>query len=108
MPATAVIFSKATHKGSEEYSAFLAKSDTDMTLQAWLEQNRINQVWIGGLPTDYCILNTVRDLRQAGYAVMVLTDAVYAVNVNAGDGDRALSDMNTRGAEMIETRQIED
>ena len=108
MPAAAVIFSKATHKDSEEYSAFLAKSDTGLTLQAWLEQNRINQVWIGGLATDYCVLNTVRDLRQAGYAVMVLTDAVYAVNVNAGHGDRALSDMSARGAEMVETRQIED
>lgn len=108
IPEGAVIFSKATDKYSEEYSAFHAKSDTGLTLQAWLEQKNTQRVWIGGLATDYCVLNTVRDLRQAGYAVMVLTDAVYAVNVTAGDGDRALADMATRGAELVETTQIED
>ncbi len=106
-PATVMVFSKATHKDSEEYSAFLAKNDKGLTLQIWLEQTNTKRVWIGGLATDYCVLNTVRDLRQAGYTVMVLTDAVYAVDVKAGDGDRALADMAARGAEMVESRQVE-
>ena len=108
LPVTAAIFSKATVKDREEYSAFLAKSETGQTLQSWLKQHEIKRVWIGGLATDYCVLNTVADLRQAGYAVIVLTDAVHAVNVVAGDGERALAEMVSQGAEMVETGQVEE
>lgn len=107
MPATAVIFSKATDKTREEYSAFHAKSDSGLTLQTWLEQSNAKRVWIGGLATDYCVLNTALDLRNAGYAVVVLTDAVYAVNVHPGDGDRALANMTARGAEMVKSDEVE-
>jgi nicotinamidase/pyrazinamidase len=106
LPVTAAVFSKATTKNSEEYSAFLAKNETGMTFQSWLEKHAIKRVWIGGLATDYCVLNTVADLRQAGYAVIVLTDTVHAVNVTAGDGERALAEMAAQGAEMVETDQV--
>jgi len=108
IPAAAVIFSKATDKTSEEYSAFHAKNDAGLTLQTWLEQSNTKRVWVGGLATDYCVLNTVLDLRKAGYAVVVLTDAVYAVNVNSGDGDRALADMTAQGTKMAQSDEVED
>jgi nicotinamidase/pyrazinamidase len=108
LPVTAAVFSKATEKNSEEYSAFLAKTDNGITLQSWLEKHKIKRVWIGGLATDYCVLNTVADLRKAGYAVFVLTDAVHAVNVTTGDGERALAEMASQGAEMVKTSQVED
>lgn len=108
IPEEALVFSKATDKNSEEYSAFHAKSDSGLTLQKWLEQHKTKRVWVGGLATDYCVLNTVQELRQAGYTAMVLVDAVYAVNVNAGDGERALRKMAENGALLIETRQVEE
>jgi nicotinamidase/pyrazinamidase len=108
IPVGAAIFSKATEKEQEEYSAFLAKDETGLTLQSWLKNHAIKRVWIGGLATDYCVLNTVADLRKAGYAVIVLTDAVYAVDVTAGDGERALAEMVSLGALMAETGQVKD
>lgn len=107
-PLEATVFSKATIKNSEEYSAFLAKSETGLTLKSWLEEHKIKRVWIGGLATDYCVLNTVADLRKADYPVIVLTDAVHAVDVTKGDGERALAEMAAQGAQMIETGQVED
>lgn len=108
LPITGTVFSKATTKNSEEYSAFLAKSETGLTLQGWLEKNAIKRVWIGGLATDYCVLKTVLDLRKAGYAVFVLTDAVHAVDVTKGAGERALAEMATQGAQLVETSGVED
>jgi nicotinamidase/pyrazinamidase len=108
IPAGAAIFSKATDRNSEEYSAFHAKSDTGQTLKQWLEAHQIKRVWIGGLATDYCVLNTVQELQEARYVTMVLTDAIYAVNVTAGDGDRALAAMAGWGADRAETNQVED
>jgi nicotinamidase/pyrazinamidase len=108
LPAGGAVFSKATTKNTEEYSAFLATGENELTLQSWLAKHNVNRVWIAGLATDYCVLNTVLDLRQAGYAVMVLTDAVHAVNVAEGDGERALTEMSSLGAEMVETDQVEE
>lgn len=108
LPVTANVFSKATTKNSEEYSAFLAITDNDITLQAWLEKHKIKRIWICGLATDYCVLNTVADLRKAGYAVFVLTDAVHAVNVTQGDGESALAEMVSQGAETVQTEQVKE
>jgi len=105
IPDGAVVFSKATDRTREEYSAFLAKAESGLTLHSWLGKHAVKRIWIGGLATDYCVLNTTVDMLQAGYRVMVLIDAVFAVNVK--DGDRALAEMTSRGAEMVLTDQIE-
>ncbi|NLN59363.1 MAG: isochorismatase family protein [Deltaproteobacteria bacterium] len=104
-PGAVMVFSKATHREHEEYSAFQAKNDEGLSLRVWLEQMNTTRVWVCGLATDYCVLNTVRDLRRAGHAVIVLTDAVYAVHANGAE--QALTDMAARGAEMVETDQVE-
>lgn len=107
IPDGAVVFSKATDKDHEEYSAFLAKTESGLTLHSWLEEHAVTRIWIGGLATDYCVLNTVMDMLQAGYRVMVLIDAVFAVNVGTGDEERAIAEMIARGAKMVMTGQIE-
>jgi len=107
IPGGAVVFSKATDRDHEEYSAFLAKTENGMTLRSWLGENAVQRIWIGGLATDYCVLNTALDMLRAGYRVMVLIDAVFAVDVKDGDGERAIVEMAARGAEMVTTGQIE-
>ena len=47
---------------------------------------------------DYCVLNTVVDALSNGYETYVLTDAIGAVDVEPGDGDRALHLMEFNGA----------
>jgi len=53
---------------------------------------------VGGLATDYCVLNTVRDARKAGFEVLLLQDAIRAVNVKPGDGEHAEREMREVGA----------
>ncbi len=107
-PADAAVFSKAMGKDQEEYSAFLASDAKGLTLREWLEQNQAKRIWIGGLATDYCVLNTGLDLRKAGFGVIVLRDAVHAVDVTPGDGERALAEMAARGAKIAAVSEIED
>lgn len=60
----------------------------------------VRRLVIGGLATDYCVLQTVLDARRCGFDVIVLTRAVAAVNATPGDGERALDAMRDVGAIM--------
>jgi nicotinamidase/pyrazinamidase len=88
------VISKATTKDAEAYSAF-AGTDLDARLQG----RGIRRLFVGGLATDYCVKNTVLDALRLGYAVRLLTDAIRAVDVRPGDGERALAEMAAAGAE---------
>jgi len=96
LPPSAVIISKATTPEHDAYSSFL-RTDMDSRMRA----AGIRRIFIGGLTTDYCVLNTTRDALQLGYQVFVLVDAIRAVNVRPGDGQRALEEMIALGARCI-------
>lgn len=96
LPPSTVIISKATTPEQEAYSGFQG-TDLDSRLHA----ARINRLFIGGLATDYCVLNTVRDALRLGYRVFLLADAIRAVDAQAGDGLVAEEEMVRLGAQRI-------
>ena len=53
----------------------------------------IERLVVAGLATDYCVLETVLDGRRLGYAVEVIESAVRAVELEPGDGERAIQRM---------------
>lgn len=93
LPESAVIVSKATTSEADAYSGF---DGTD--LDARLRAAGAQRLFVGGLATDYCVLNTVRDGLAKGYMVMLLTDAMRAVDVAPGDGAEAVAQMLRLGA----------
>jgi nicotinamidase/pyrazinamidase len=96
LPPDTTVISKATSQDQEAYSSFQG-TDLDSRLRA----AGIRRLFIGGLATDYCVLNSVRDALQLGYEVMLLTDAIRAVDVQPGDGPRAEAEMARLGARRI-------
>ena len=92
-PPSAVIVHKATAADKEAYSAF-----EGTTLDAALRSRGVRRLFVGGLATDYCVLNTVRDAVALGYAVVLLMDAIRAVNVRPDDGANAEAEMLRLGA----------
>jgi nicotinamidase/pyrazinamidase len=58
----------------------------------------VRRLFVGGLATDYCVRSTVLDALALGYRVVVVGDAIAAVNVQPGDGERALQQMRDAGA----------
>jgi nicotinamidase/pyrazinamidase len=93
IPETAIIIHKATQPDKEAYSAF-----QDTSLHKYLKAAAIGRLFIGGLATDYCVLNPVKDARVLGYHVCLLTDAIRAVNVAWEDGRKAEEAMIRLGA----------
>src|SRR5262245_48519717 len=95
VPPSATIISKATSAEKDAWSAF---ADTTLALQ--LRAAGVHRVYVGGLSTDYSVRATVLDAKREGFDVKVLTDAVRAVDVQPGDGQRALQDMQQSGAQL--------
>lgn len=96
LPDKIKIVSKATRIDRDAYSGFEGTN-----LDEWLSTRGVRRLFVGGLATDYCVLNTVRDALKTNYEVMVLLDAIRAVNVHPGDGDKAIAQMLKSGAQPM-------
>ncbi len=95
VPSDAVVINKGDRKDEEAYSGF---QGTD--LKDRLTGLGIDEIFLGGLTTDYCVRESALDARKAGFAVNLLTDCVRAVDANPGDGERALADLRRAGAKF--------
>ena len=96
LPADAIIVSKAATAALDAYSAF---GGTD--LAARLHARGVQRVTVVGLATDYCVRATVADARDHGFAVLVLPEAMRAVEASPGDGERAMHAMRAAGARVV-------
>jgi len=87
-------------KGLGDEDSYSAFDGTDLELQ--LRRLGVEEVWIGGLATDYCVKNTVLDALKEGFRVKALKNAMRAVELKPGDAERALAEMQKAGAEIQE------
>jgi len=96
LPPEARVVSKGADPNVEAYSAFQGTE-----LASTLRKEGISKLLVGGLATDYCVKHTVLDALKEGFEVWVLADAIRAVDVQPGDGKRAIEEMVTAGARLL-------
>lgn len=107
IPDGAVRIRKGTG-GEDGYSGFSMQDPTGegepqpTGLHEALQERGITRVVVAGLATDYCVKETVLDARRLGYRAVVLAGAVRAVDLEPGDGERALAEMADAGAVILE------
>ena len=88
--------------GEDGYSGFFVKDPQGdevrpTGLAGQLERWGINKVVVCGLATDYCVKATALDGATGGFEVTVLANAVRPVNLEPGDGERALAELAAAG-----------
>lgn len=93
LPANVEVVSKATEADKEAYSTFEGTGLADRLLELG-----VRRVFIGGLATDYCVVNSVRDAVAGGFEVFFLEDASRAINLEPGDERAAIEQMRSLGA----------
>ena len=91
--------------GEDGYSGFTMRDPatgetTPTELGRLLRERGITRIFVGGLATDYCVKATALDARALGYPTTVLADAIRAVDLQAGDGERALEEMRAAGVAL--------
>ncbi|MCU0477613.1 MAG: isochorismatase family protein [Chloroflexi bacterium] len=92
--------------GEDGYSGFTMRdhrtgATVPTELDGLLRSHGVRRVVIGGLATDYCVRATALDALALGYATHVLVDGVRPVEIAAGDGERALAEMERAGAVLV-------
>lgn len=86
-------------KGLGDTDCYSAFDETDLAAQ--LRDEGVKEIVVGGLATDYCVKETVLAGLSEGFKVKALKDAMRAVEVNPGDGERAIQEMRAAGAEIV-------
>ena len=81
-------------KGLGDTDCYSAFDETDLAAQ--LKRQGVQEVWVGGLATDYCVKNTVLDALKQGFKVKALEDAMRPVELQPGDGERAIPGLRPR------------
>jgi nicotinamidase/pyrazinamidase len=99
LPEGVLIISKGESLDKDNYSDF---EDTDLSDR--LHRAGVRRVWVGGLAQDVCVRATVLDALAEGFETYLIVDATRAVNVNPGDGERALAEMRAAGAKLVDER----
>jgi nicotinamidase/pyrazinamidase len=100
LPTAAIVVSKGEDPDHPGYSAFDGHTAEGRSLLADLRARGIDSILVAGLTTEYCVKTSVLDARRAGLHAAVLVDAIGSIEQHPGDGDRALLEMATAGAEL--------
>ncbi|HEY0765120.1 MAG TPA: bifunctional nicotinamidase/pyrazinamidase [Pyrinomonadaceae bacterium] len=90
-------------KGLGDTDCYSAFDETDLASR--LQQQNVEEVVVGGLATDYCVKNTVLDALKQGFKVKALRNAMRAVDLQPGDGERAIEEMRDAGAQIVTTEE---
>ena len=101
LPEDVQIVSKASEPKREAYSDF---SGGDFKER--LHRQGVRRLFAGGLATEFCGLATVRDALAHGYRVVLLADAIRAIDRQPGDGRRAIDEMTRLGAVAVSWENI--
>lgn len=89
---------KGTDPAIDSYSAFFDNGHRkDTGLAGMLRGNGVDTVVVVGLATDYCVKYTALDARDLGFGVRVVARGCRAVELEPGDGARALQQMRDVG-----------
>jgi nicotinamidase/pyrazinamidase len=97
------VFLKGTDTNDNGYSAFEA---TRADLGKYLSANKVDDLYVVGLATDYCVKASALDARKKGFNVFVIEDAVRGVDVDKGDSERAIEEMKHKGIVFVNSGMV--
>ena len=92
--------------GEDGYSGFTMRDPTSgqtmpTELARLLREREVTQLVVCGLATDYCVKSTALDGLAEGFEVRLLLDAVRPVDLQEGDGVRALAAVEEAGGILV-------
>lgn len=101
------IFQKGTDPQIDSYSGFFDNGHLKATgLAAFLHQKKVDEVFVVGLATDYCVKFTAIDAADLGFKTYLIQDACRGVNLNQDDTASAIKQMRDKGVKVINSDDV--
>jgi nicotinamidase/pyrazinamidase len=101
------IFPKGTDPAIDSYSGFFDNGKRHATgLGDCLKAHGVQQVYVLGLATDYCVKFTALDAVALGFETKLVQDACRGVDLQPGDVTRALEEMRQAGVHTLQAENI--
>jgi nicotinamidase/pyrazinamidase len=101
------IFQKGTNPMVDSYSGFFDNNrQGDTGLSVYLKENGVDEVFICGLATDYCVKFTALDALTEGFKTNLIADATMAVNIREDDYSQALQEVSSAGAKILLSNEL--
>jgi nicotinamidase/pyrazinamidase len=103
------VFQKGTDPGIDSYSGFFDNGHRKATgLGDWLRERGVNEVYVCGLATDYCVKFTALDAVQLGFKTHLIEDASRGVNLRPNDVANAIVEMKRAGVVIVRSAAVLD
>ncbi|MCB0281811.1 MAG: bifunctional nicotinamidase/pyrazinamidase [Calditrichaeota bacterium] len=101
------VFPKGTDKSIDSYSGFYDNGHRKATgLAEFLKKHQVDEVFVCGLATDYCVKFTVLDALKEGFKTTLVSDGCRGVNLNTDDSQKAIEEMRKSGCNIINSSDI--
>lgn len=101
------VFQKGTDAGIDSYSGFFDNGHRKATgLGDFLKAQGVDEVYVLGLATDYCVKFTALDARQLGFKTYLVEDASRGVNLKPDDVKNAIEEMKKAGVTVTTADKI--
>ena len=106
IPHAQLIIRKGYHNEIDSYSTFVAADgETKTGLTGYMRERGLQEVYVCGLATDFCVGWSAIDARRAGMDVWVIEDACRAIDLN-GSLEAAWESMKQEGVLRISSSDI--
>lgn len=106
LPKDAIILSKGMDPEQDSYSGFQATNSGGRDLESVVRDLGIDELFVCGLATDYCVRATALDAVRRGIRVRVLLDVIKGVDLKPGDSEAATQEMSDAGVPLVDSRGI--
>ena len=98
---------KGTDPAIDSYSGFFDNGRRAATdLERFLRDQHVDDVYVCGLATDYCVKATALDARSLGFKTHLIEDAARGVDLRPGDVQRSIEAMRAGGVDVIHSGNL--
>lgn len=102
-----LVIRKGYRRHIDSYSAFYeADGKTPTGLAGYLKERGLQQVFLVGLATDFCVAWSALDARKAGFAAAVIEDATRGIDTG-GSLARSWRDMTGAGVRRLQSTSFD-
>ena len=101
------VFPKGTDPDIDSYSGFFDNGRRKSTgLGEFLQEKGVEEVFVMGLATDFCVKFTALDAVSLGFSTYLIRDGVRGVNIQPEDSENAIREMEAAGIRVLESSAL--